>query len=176
MLDEAAGDLAQKIAAANQGIKEVPKVQASDIVFDVKVVLPGGAVLQLPSYRSNNVEMAVDTTVAADVILDGVSIGSIPGDIHMATGLHQVAIQAEGFKTWKRYVNVSEGQKFDIQLEMTPQAYENWKEVVTFLSDLSRETQLTEVEVKQLEAKADVMRKAGLIVTIDQYGTNIVRK
>ena len=176
MLDEAAGELAGKITAANHEIKEVPKVQAVGIVFNVKAVLPGGTVLQLPSYRSNNVEMAVDATVAADVILDGVSIGSIPGDIHMATGLHQVAIQAEGFKTWKRFVNVSEGQKFDIQLEMTPQGYEKWKEVIMFLSDLSRETKLTDVEVKQMEAKADLMRKAGIIVNIDQYGTNIIRK
>jgi hypothetical protein len=176
MLDEAAGKLVQKIAAANQGVKEVPKVQSVEVAFNVKAVLPGGTVLQLPSYRSNNVEMAVDATVAADVSLDGVSIGSIPGVIRMATGLHQVAIQAEGFKTWKRFVNVSEGQKFDIQLEMTPQGYEKWKEVIEFLSILSRETRLTDVEVKQMEAKADLMRKAGIIVNIDQYGTNIVKR
>jgi hypothetical protein len=176
MLDEAAGELVKKIAAANHEIKEIPKVQAVGIVFNVKPVLPGGTVLQLPNYRMNNVEMAVDATVAADVILDGVSIGSIPGDFRMATGLHQVAVQAEGFTTWKRFVNVSDGQKFEIQLEMTPQGYEKWKEVIAFLSALSHETKLTDVDVKQMEAKADVIRKAGMIVTINQFGTNIVKK
>jgi hypothetical protein len=33
MFDEAAGELAKKIAAANHEIKEVPKVQAVSIVF-----------------------------------------------------------------------------------------------------------------------------------------------
>jgi hypothetical protein len=105
-----------------------------------------------------------------------VSIGSIPGDIHMATGLHQLTVQAEGFKTWKRFVNVTEGQKFDIQLQMTPEGYEKWKEVIAFLSDLSRETKLSDVEVKQMEAKADAMRKAGIIVTINPNSTNIIKK
>jgi hypothetical protein len=176
MFDEAAGELAKKIAAANHEIKEVPKVQAVSIVFNVKPVLPGGTLLQLPSYWSNNVAMSVDATVAADVSLDGVSIGSIPGDIHMATGLHQLTVQAEGFKTWKRFVNVTEGQKFDIQLQMTPEGYEKWKEVIAFLSDLSRETKLSDVEVKQMEAKADAMRKAGIIVTINPNSTNIIKK
>ncbi len=176
MFDEVAGQLAEKIVAANQSLKEVPKVQAAGVQFNVKAVLPGGVPLQLPVYDNGNVKLPVSTTVAAEVMVDGVSIGSVPGELHCATGLHQISLQAEGFKPWKRFVNVAEGQKFDVSLEMTPEGYAKWKEIITFLTDLSQKTKLTDAEVKQMEAKAEAMRKAGLIVTVGSNGTEIIRK
>ncbi len=176
MFDEVAGQLAEKIVAANQSVKEVPKVQATGVQFNVKAVLPGGVPLQLPIYDNGNVKLPVTTTVAADVMVDGVSVGSVPGELRFATGLHQISLQAEGFKPWKRFINVAEGQKFDVSLEMTPEGYAKWKEIITFLSDLSQKTKLTDAEVKQMEAKADMMRKAGLIVTVGSKGTEIIRK
>ena len=118
----------------------------------------------------------MSATVAADVTMDGVSVGSVPGELRFTTGLHQILVQAEGFKPWKRFVTISEGQKFDILLEMTPEGYEKWKEIITFLSDLCRKTKITDAEVKQMEAKAEAMRKAGLIVTIGNNGMEIIRK
>ncbi len=176
MFDEAAGELCEKIVAANAGVKEVPKVQAVGVQFDVKPGLPGGTALQLPVYENGNVELQVYTTVAADVILDGITVGSVPGNIKIASGLHQIAIQAEGFKPWRRFVNVSEGQKLDILLEMTPEGYNKWKEIISFLSDLSKQTKLTDAEVKQIEAKADAMRKAKIVVTIDKNGASRIER
>jgi hypothetical protein len=175
MFDEAATKLAEKITAANQEVKEVPKVQATGVQFNIKPVLPGGTPMQLPTYENGDVKLSVSVTVAADVTMDGVSVGSVPGELRFATGLHQILIQAEGFKPWKRFVTISEGQKFDILLEMTPEGYEKWKENITFLSDLSRKTKLTDAEVKQMEAKAEAMRKAGLIVTIGNNGMEEIR-
>ena len=176
MFDEAATKLAEKITAANQEVKEVPKVQAAGVQFNIKPVLPGGTPMQLPTYENGDVKLSVSVTVAADVTMDGVSVGSVPGELRFATGLHQILIQAEGFKPWKRFVTISEGQKFDILLEMTPEGYEKWKENITFLSDLSRKTKLTDAEVKQMEAKAEAMRKAGLIVTIGNNGMEEIRE
>ena len=175
MFDEAAGELAKKIVAANQAVKDVPKVQAVGVQFNVKPVLPGGTVLQLPVYENGDVKLQVNTTVAADVVLDGIAVGSIPGNINIATGLHQIAIRAEGFKTWQRFLNVSDGQKFDVLLEMTPEGYDKWKEIISFLSDLSKQTKLTNAEIKQMEAKAEAMRKAKIIVTIDKAGASYIK-
>lgn len=176
MFDEVATELAKKITAANQEVKEVPKIQAAGVRFNIKPVLPGGTPLQLPIYENGNVKLPVSATVAADVTMDGVSVGSVPGDLRVATGLHQILIHAEGFKPWKRFITISEGQKFEILLEMTPEGYEKWKEIITFLSDLSRNTKITDAEVKQMEAKAEAMRKAGLIVTIGNNGVEMLRK
>ena len=176
MFNEVASELAKRITAANQSVKEVPKVQAAGVQFDIKPVLPGGTPLQLPVYDNGEVKLPVSANVAADVMMDGVSVGSVPGELRITTGLHQMAIQAEGFKPWKRFVNISEGQKFDILLEMTSEGYDKWKEIVTFLSDLSKKTKLTDAEVKQMEAKADAMRKAGLIVTVGNKGLEMIRR
>ena len=176
MFDEVAVQLAEKITASNKDIKEVPKVQAAGVIFTVKALLPGGAPLQLPVYENGDVKLPVNMTVASDVMVDGVSVGSVPGLLHFATGLHQISVQATGFKPWKRFINVTAGQKFDVQLEMTPEGYAKWKEIITFLSDLSRKTKLTNAEVKQMEAKAEAMRKAGLIVTVGDQGLEVIRK
>jgi hypothetical protein len=176
MFDEAAGELSKRIVAANGTVKEVPKVQAVGVQFNVKPVLPGGTVLQLPVYENGNVKLQVSTTVAADVILDGIAVGSVPGDLKIASGVHQIAIRAEGFKPWQRFVNVSEGQKLDVLLEMTPEGYDKWKEIITFLSDLSRQTKITDAEVKQMEAKAEAMRKANIVVTIDRNGASRIER
>jgi hypothetical protein len=132
--------------------------------------------LLLPTYQNGDVQLPVSATVAADVLMDGVSVGSVPGGVHITTGLHQISVQSAGFKPWKRFINVSEGQKFDVLMEMTPESYEKWKDVITYLSDLSRMTKLTNAEVKQMEAKADAMRQAGVIVTVGSNGAEVIRK
>jgi hypothetical protein len=176
MFDEAATELAKRITIANETVKEVPKTQAANVTFDIKFVLPGGTPLQLPLYENGDVTLPVNATVAADVQMDGIAVGSVPGELRFSTGLHQILIQAEGFKPWKRFVTISEGQKFDIALEMTEEGYKKWKEIITFLSDLSRKTKITDVEIKAMEAKAEAMRKAGLVVTVGKSGVDVIRK
>jgi len=176
MFDEVAAELSKKIVASNKSVKDVPKVEAAGVVFNVRPVMPGGVPIQLPSYQSNAVVLTPSVTIAADVLLDGVAIGSIPGNIRMATGLHQILVQAEGYKPWKRFINVSEGQQINIQMEMTPEGYEKWKDIIAFLSDLSRKAKLTAAEVKQIEAKAEAMRKARIIVTIGRDGADAIRR
>ena len=170
MFDEVAGTLAAKITAANLQVKEVPKAQAGNVQFNVRLALPGGAPLMLPIYDNGNVKLPVSTTVAADVLMDGVSVGSVPGNLRITTGLHQIVVQSTGFKPWKRFISVSEGQKFEVLMEMTPESYEKWKDIISYLSDLSRMTKLTDAEVKEMEGKAEAMRHAGLIVTVGSNG------
>lgn len=176
MFDEVAVELLKKIIAANKSVKDVPKVEAAGVGFNVRPVMPGGVPIQLPSYQSNNVIFTPSVTIAADVLLDGVAIGSIPGNIRMATGLHQILVQAEGYKPWKQFINVFDGQKIHIQMEMTPEGYEKWKDIIIFLSDLSRKTKLTDADVKQIEAKAEAMRKARIIVTIGRDGADLIQR
>ena len=176
MFDEVSVRLAGKIIESNQAVKEVPDLQVAEVMFNTKALLPGGVPLQLPVYQNGDVNMPVSANIAADVIVDGVSLGSVPGSLNVVTGLHQIVVQAEGFKPWKRFINVSSGQKFDVMLEMTPQGYEKWKEIITFLSELSQKTKLTDAEVKQMEAKSEAMRKAGLIITVGGNDLEMIRK
>ena len=176
MFDEVASKLAAQITAANSQVKEVPKVQASGVKFTVRLALPGGAPLQLPTYVDGDVSLPVSANVSAEILADGIAVGSAPGLVRVNTGLHQIAIQATGFKPWKRFVNVTAGQAFDAVLEMTPESYEKWKDIITFLSDLSRKTKLTNAEVGIMKAKAEAMRKAGLIVSVGDNGLEVIKR
>jgi hypothetical protein len=176
MMEEAAREVAKRIKASNQSIQKVPVIQSVQVQFSVRPALPGGVPLHLPAYESGAVTMSTVASVAADVTLNGTSIGSVQGELFIPPGPSQILIQAEGFKPWKRFINVAAGQRIDVVLEMTPEGYSRWKEVVEFLSDLSRKAKITEAELKQMEAKADAMRSAGLIVTIGGEGFQAIRR
>ncbi len=176
MVEEAASELAKRITAANKTIKKVPEAQGVNVSFVVKPALPGGAVLQLPRYEEGDVKMAVQTSVAADVVVDGISIGAVSTSMRIASGLHQIAVQAEGYKPWRRFVSVNDGQKIQVNLEMTQSGYERWKETISFFQNMSRNKKLTEVEMKMLESKAEALRKAGLVINLDREGLEVFKK
>jgi hypothetical protein len=176
MIEEAASKLSKQILAANRTIKEVPKINGVGVSFSVKPALPGGAVLQLPKYEDEDIKMEVETSVAADVLIDGISIGAVSSNMRVASGLHQIAVQMDGYKPWKRFVNVSEGQKIQVTLEMTQDGFERWKETIDFFQEMSKNKKLTRAEMKLLEAKAEALKKAGLVVNFDRSGLEIFKE
>ena len=176
MIEEAASKLSKQILAANRTIKEVPKVNGVGVSFSVKPALPGGAVLQLPKYEDEDIKMEVETSVAADVLIDGISIGAVSTNMRVASGLHQIAVQMDGYKPWKRFVNVSEGQKIQVILEMTQDGFERWKETIDFFQEMSKNKKLTRAEMKLLEAKAEALKKAGLVINLDRSGLEVFKE
>lgn len=176
MIEEAASKLSKQILAANRTIKEVPKINGVGVSFSVKAALPGGAVLQLPKYEDEDIKMEVETSVAADVLIDGISIGAVSTDMRVASGLHQIAVQMDGYKPWKRFVNVYEGQKIQVILEMTQDGFERWKETIDFFQEMSKNKKLTRAEMKLLEAKAEALKKAGLVINLDRSGLEVFKE
>ena len=164
MIDEAATTLAGKVKVANKVIKQVPKAQGVSVDFKVTPALPGGATLQLPRYEDGDVNLEIKTSVAADVVVDGISMGAVSEDMIISSGLHQIVVQAEGYKPWKRFVKVGEGQEINVILEMTRDGYERWKETISFFENMSRKKKLTEAEMKMLEAEAEALKAVGLVV------------
>jgi hypothetical protein len=177
MVEEAASKLSKQILAANRTIKEVPKINGVGVSFSVKPALPGGAVLQLPKYEDEDIKMEVETSVAADVVIDGISIGAVSTEkMRVASGLHQIALRADGYKPWKRFINVSEDQEILVTLEMTQDGFERWKETINFFQEMSKNKKLTRAEMKLLEAKAEALKKAGLVINLDRSGLEVFKE
>ncbi len=164
MIDEAATALAGKAIAANKVIKQVTKAKSAGVDFVVTPALPGGAVLQLPVYEDGEVGMEMRAGVNADVLVDGVSIGAASEGMQISAGLHQIAVQAEGYKPWKRFVKVGEGQQVKVTLEMTAAGYARWQDTVGFLEGLSRSQKITGAQVKLIEGQAEALKKAGIVI------------
>ena len=99
---------------------------------------------------------AMDVTVE----LDGVAIGSAPGEFKGRPGLHKLSLSREGFDTWSRTVNIYEGQKLSVALQMSQPGYERWKETTSFLSELDNTRKLTDAEVNKINGLAEFFKNS----------------
>lgn len=105
---------------------------------------------------------SLDVTVE----LDGVMAGSAPNTFKTAPGLHKLRLTREGFKDWERTINIMEGQKLKVALQMTDAGYQRWKDNTAFLDSLDRGRKLTDAEVKRIEGEAQRLRQSGSKVDI----------
>ena len=93
---------------------------------------------------------AIDVTVE----LDGVALGSAPGDFKARPGLHKISLSREGFDTWERTINIYEGQTLRVALQMSAAGYARWTDATSFLAGLDKDRKLTDAEVKRIEGLA----------------------
>lgn len=123
-----------------------------------------------------DVRIAADNTVAisesklkvaaasATVEVDGIAVGTAPGNIEVKAGLHKLRVVREGYKPWERTVNFSNGQKLNVGLEMSDAGYARWQESTAFMNDLKNGAKLTDAQVKVLEGKAKMLENSGIKV------------
>jgi hypothetical protein len=94
------------------------------------------------------------------VELDGVALGSAPGDFKARPGLHKLRLSREGFDDWDRTINIYDGQTLRVALQMSDSGYAKWKETTGFLSTLDASRKLTDAEVKQVEGLAKFLSES----------------
>ncbi|MDI1250285.1 MAG: PEGA domain-containing protein [Lacunisphaera sp.] len=104
------------------------------------------------------------SALAATVEVDGIAVGTAPGKIQARAGLHKLRVVREGFKPWERTVNLSNGQSFNVPLEMSEAGYARWKEATAFINDLKNGAKLTDGQVKVLEGQAKMFENSGFKV------------
>jgi hypothetical protein len=91
------------------------------------------------------------------VELDGVAIGSAPGEFKATPGLHKLRLSREDFQDWTRTVNIYNGQSLRVALNMSIAGYERWKDTFDFLVSLESNRKLTDAEVKRVEGLAKML-------------------
>lgn len=117
------------------------------------------------------------SALAATVELDGIAVGTAPGKIEAKAGLHKLRVVREGFKPWERTVNLVNGQKLNVALEMSEDGYARWKDATAFINDLKNGAKLTDGEVKVLEGQAKMLEQSGFKVdTKDAPQINVTNK
>jgi len=62
----------------------------------------------------------------ASVELDGVLVGTAPCTLRATPGFHQIRVRREWMKDYTATLNVVEGQRFEIALEMTAEGVAKW--------------------------------------------------
>lgn len=103
----------------------------------------------------------------ADLIVDGAVRGSIGPEasrIMVPPGLHTVAVSREWFNPWKRVITIQQGQKIDVQLELSPGGVAKFKTVAEMKQrlELDKKREESEIETeayrKKKEADAEFER------------------
>ena len=94
------------------------------------------------------------------VELDGVALGSAPGEFRARPGLHKLRLSREGFADWTRTVNIYDGQTLRVALQMSDAGYAKWQDTTAFLARLDNQRKLTDAEVKQIEGLAEFLKNS----------------
>lgn len=168
LLDDAAGQLA---AAITTGAKSLPAEMAKAAMVSFKISCTMTDPRQQPilisdvSVSADNTLVATNAPVAVQpmdvtVELDGVAIGSAPGEFKARPGLHKLRLAREGFSDWVRTVNLYDGQTLRVALQMSPEGYAKWKDTTDFLSTLDNNRKLTDAEVKRIEGIAEFYKNS----------------
>ena len=169
LLDDAADQLAEAIVASGKSLPtEVAK--AAQVTFKVvctmtdprqqpilidSLKLDTGGKVYGPNFAGGTMQ-PFDVTVE----LDGVAIGSAPGEFKAAPGLHKLRLSREDFQDWVKTVNIYNGQSLRVALNMSKAGYERWKDTFDFLVSLESSRKLTDAEVKRLEGVAQMLRNS----------------
>mgnify|MGYP002399261334 FL=1 len=141
---------AGRIAAARTAPKAVTitlEVEAADLYIpDVRISAENVVTVGESKFKV--------TPLAATVEVDGVAVGTAPGKITLKPGFSRLRLTREGFKTWERTINASEGQILTIAMTMTEDGLRRFRESTAWLNELKNGAKLTDAEVKVLEGHA----------------------
>jgi len=167
LLDDAADQLATAITASGSSLPaEVAKAALVNIHVACTMTDPRQQPILISSASvSADNKLVVGQPVpvqALDVTveLDGVALGSAPGDFKARPGLHKISLSREGFDTWERTINVYEGQTLHVALQMSAAGYAKWKDTTEFLATLDANRKLTDAEVKRVEGIAEFFKNS----------------
>ncbi len=168
LLDEAAVKVAASLkrqldrgritTSAGQGLVSITlTTELADVYIpDVRIGAENTVTISESKYKVS--------ALAATVEIDGIAVGTAPGKIEAKAGLHKLRVVREGFKPWERTVNLSNGQKLNVALEMSEAGYARWKDATAFINDLKNGAKLTDGEVKVLEGQAKMFEQSGFKV------------
>ena len=167
LLDDAADQLADAITA---GAKALPTevAKANMVTFHVACTMtdPRQQPIMVSAMGvSADNKLIVGQPVAVQAMdvtveVDGVAIGSAPGEFKSRPGLHKLSLSREGFDTWSRTVNIYEGQKLNVALQMSEAGYARWRETTDFLATIDNNRKLTDAEVNRINGLAEFFKNS----------------
>jgi hypothetical protein len=167
LLDDAADQLADAIAASAKALPmEVAKADLVTLQIACTMTDPRQQPIMVSAMgvsADNKLVVGQPVPVQAmdvTVEVDGVAIGSAPGDFKARPGLHKLSLSREGFDTWSRTVNIYEGQKLNVALQMSEAGYARWKDTTDFLATIDNNRKLTDAEVNRINGLAEFFKNS----------------
>ncbi|MGA1204926.1 MAG: hypothetical protein ACO3ZW_03830 [Opitutales bacterium] len=174
LMDRASAEIAAKLKIKEEtdGIQTVDVEQAL-VGFSVVVTLNG---VQFPeiSIDATGQPKVSDNSFAVEaasvsVDIDGITVGttgSISSKLRVSPGLHRIRLYREDLVPFERMVNITEGMKLNIAMELNERGRERWEHNTLLLQDLKKEAVLTDAEVEKVRGMAQALRQSGYKIDI----------
>lgn len=102
--------------------------------------------------------------LSVTVEIDGMAVGTAPGQIQVRPGLSKIRLTRAGFRPYERTINVTNGLKLTAAMQLDDEGYARWQDATTFLNALKNGAKLTDAEVKVLEGQARMLEQSGFKV------------
>lgn len=133
-------------------------VQLPISIPDVRLTENGTVIIEKDALEVQVLDVTVE--------LNGTVIGSAPGVFKVPQGLSKICLSREGFKDWERTINIIEGQKLKVALQMHETGYARWKDNIAFLQDLKNGEKLTDATVELIKGGAQMLRQSGFNINV----------
>ena len=168
LLDDAAGQLADAIVQSATALP-VEVANAAMVNFNVACTMTDPRqqpiLISAIGITADNKVVVTNQPIAVQALdvtveLDGVALGSAPGTLQGRPGLHKIRLSREGFDTWERTINIYDGQKLRVALQMSEAGYARWADTSAFLAGLDANRKLTDAEVKRIEGIAEFFKNS----------------
>jgi curli biogenesis system outer membrane secretion channel CsgG len=98
------------------------------------------------------------------VEVDGVAVGSTPGQFRTTPGLHKLRLRAPGLKPWEGTVNITNGFDLKVAMQMDETTWKRWLETATVLQQLKQNQQLTDAQVDLIRGVAQFFASSRYVV------------
>ena len=102
--------------------------------------------------------------LGVSVDVDGVSVGTTPGQFRATPGLHKLRLRGPGFEPWESTVNITDGFDLRVALKMDAESYARWLNTTKVLQDLKQGQQLTDAQVEVLRGVARFFSNSQYVV------------
>jgi hypothetical protein len=96
------------------------------------------------------------------VELNGLTLGSAPGNFIGPTGISKLRLSRAGFKPQDMTVNLSPGFNLNVALQMDDQGYARWQQSIAYLQGLKTDAQISAADADRIRGIAQMFRQSGL--------------
>ena len=141
LFDQWAADVTAALAVKAPKWRSPAEIKANEVGFHVSTSIDK-TIAELESQtKGTKGEQLVElrkVVGCAAVELDGVVIGSAPGDFKAGKGLHKIRVTRAWMKPYEATVSVAEGVNLDVALELSDEGVAKWGSVEALRADLAR--------------------------------------
>ena len=169
----AATRIAEEVSSALQptDLVETPS-EATSVNFSITARGMGMSIPEVTELDSGELYVTGDrndiTLDAVTVLIDGVAVGSAPGELESSPGLHEITLQREGFDDWTRTVNIRPDLDLTVRMSATDAEIKRFRQQSAFLESLRTQRVLTDAEAEKIRGIAQMFSQSGFRWDIQQ--------